>query len=80
MDQHIKVTFDFSNYNQGSYDLAVPIYLPIKTLIPLVVDSLDIDIYDLKIQIKVMTKQQLLVENDRLIDFQIADGDILKIL
>ena len=63
MDQHIKVTFDFTNYNHGSYDLAVPIYLPIKTLIPLVLDSLDIDIYNLKIQIKVMTKQQLLVEN-----------------
>ncbi|MCG7337699.1 type VII secretion protein EsaB [Staphylococcus sp. ACRSN] len=80
MNQHKKVTFDFSNYNFGTYDLAVPIYMPLKTLLPLVMDSLDIDIYDLKIQIKVITKQQLLVENDRLIDFQIADGDILKLL
>ncbi len=80
MNQHKKVTFDFSNYNFGTYDLAVPIYMPLKTLLPLVIDSLDIDIYDLKIQIKVITKQQLLVENDRLIDFQIADGDILKLL
>ena len=54
--------------------------MPLKTLLPLVMDSLDIDIYDLKIQIKVITKQQLLVENDRLIDCQIADGDILKLL
>ncbi|MGW7926513.1 EsaB/YukD family protein [Staphylococcus xylosus] len=80
MNQHKKVTFDFSNYNYGSYDLAVPIYLPLKVLIPLVIDSLNIEIYDLKIQVKVMTKHQLLVENDRLIDFQIADGDILKLL
>ncbi|MCE7782229.1 type VII secretion protein EsaB [Staphylococcus arlettae] len=80
MNQHKKVTFDFSNYNFGTYDLAVPIYMPLKTLLPLVMDSLDIDIYDLKIQIKVITKQQLLVENDRLIDCQIADGDILKLL
>ncbi len=80
MNQHKKVTFDFSNYNYGSYDLAVPIYLPLKSLIPLVIDSLNIEIYDLKIQVKVTTKHQLLVENDRLIDFQIADGDILKLL
>ncbi|PTG42418.1 type VII secretion protein EsaB [Staphylococcus cohnii] len=80
MNQHKKVTFDFSNYNFGTYDLAVPIYMPLKTLLPLVMDSLDIDIYDLKSQIKVITKQQLLVENDRLIDCQIADGDILKLL
>ncbi|MCU5745664.1 type VII secretion protein EsaB [Staphylococcus sp. SQ8-PEA] len=80
MRQHKKVTFDFSNYNLGTYDLAVPIYLPLKSLLPLVIDSLDIEIYDLRIQVKVMTKKQLLVENDRLIDFQIADGDILKLL
>lgn len=31
MNQHVKVTFDFTNYNYGTYDLAVPAYLPIKT-------------------------------------------------
>ncbi|MCE3392697.1 EsaB/YukD family protein, partial [Staphylococcus aureus] len=58
----------------------VPAYLPIKNLIALVLDSLDISIFDVNTQIKVMTKGQLLVENDRLIDYQIADGDILKLL
>ncbi|MDT3988021.1 type VII secretion protein EsaB, partial [Staphylococcus aureus] len=24
MNQHVKVTFDFTNYNYGTYDLAVP--------------------------------------------------------
>lgn len=80
MNQHVKVTFDFTNYNYGTYDLAVPTYLPIKNLIALVLDSLDISIFDVNTQIKVMTKGQLLVENDRLIDYQIADGDILKLL
>ncbi len=80
MNQHVKVTFDFTNYNYGTYDLAVPAYLPIKNLIALVLDSLDISIFDVNTQIKVMTKGQLLVENDRLIDYQIADGDILKLL
>ncbi|WP_323703686.1 EsaB/YukD family protein [Mammaliicoccus sp. Dog046] len=80
MKHLVKVTFDFSNYRYGTYDLAVPNNVPLKTLIPLVVDSLDIDIHHLKHQIKVTTKHQLLVDNDRLIDFQIADGDILKVL
>ncbi len=39
MNQHVKVTFDFTNYNYGTYDLAVPAYLPIKNLIALVLDS-----------------------------------------
>ncbi|MFH7205342.1 type VII secretion protein EsaB, partial [Staphylococcus aureus] len=51
-----------------------------KNLIALVLDSLDISIFDVNTQIKVMTKGQLLVENDRLIDYKIADGDILKLL
>ncbi|PTL09535.1 EsaB/YukD family protein [Staphylococcus gallinarum] len=80
MNQHKKVTVDFSNYSYGTYDLAVPIFVPLKTLIPLIIDSLDLDIYNYKVQMKVMTKQQLLVGNDRLIDFQIANGDILKLL
>ncbi|OHO71474.1 type VII secretion protein EsaB [Staphylococcus sp. HMSC036D05] len=80
MNQHKKVTIDFSNYHMGTYDLSVPIYLPLKTLIPLIIDSLGIDIRNFKNQVKVITKNQLLVENDRLVDFQVADGDILKLL
>lgn len=80
MKQHKKVTFDFTNYDYGTYDLAVPIYMPMKVLLPLVLESLDIHLSDISNQIKVMTKHQLLVENDRLIDYQIADGDILKLL
>ena len=56
MKQHKKVTFDFTNYNYGTYDLAVPTHMSMKALLPLV------------------------VENDRLIDYQITDGDILKLL
>ena len=67
MNQHVKVTFDFTNYNYGTYDLAVPAYLPIKNLIALVLDSLDISIFDVNTQIKVMTKGQLLVETTDLL-------------
>ena len=80
MKQHKKVTFDFTNYNYGTYDLAVPTHMSMKALLPLVLESLDIHLSDISNQIKVMTKHQLLVENDRLIDYQIADGDILKLL
>ena len=51
-----------------------------KALLPLVLESLDIHLSDISNQIKVITKNQLLVENDRLIDYQITDGDILKLL
>lgn len=80
MKQHKQVTVDFSNYSKGSYDLALPIYLPLRILIPLVVESLDLDVRYMKTQAKVMTKHQLLLENDCLADYQVADGDILKIL
>ena len=80
MKQHKKVTFDFTNYNYGTYDLAVPIHMSMKALLPLVLESLDIHLSDISNQIKVITKNQLLVENDRLIDYQITDGDILKLI
>ena len=47
-----KVTIDFSNYHMGAYDLSVPIYLPLKTLIPLIIDSLGIDIHNFKTKLK----------------------------
>lgn len=52
MNQHKKVTIDFSNYHMGTYDLSVPIYLPLKTLIPLIIDSLGIDIHNFKTKLK----------------------------
>ncbi|SQE49354.1 Putative secretion accessory protein EsaB/YukD [Staphylococcus hyicus] len=80
MMQHKRVTVDFSNYNKGTYDLALPILLPMRTLIPLIMDSLDIELTRIPKYVKITTKHHLLVENDRLIDFQIADGDILKMI
>lgn len=80
MKQHKKVTVDLSKYNKGQYDLAVPIYLPLKSLIPLIIESLDIELNSQPNKIKITTKNHLLTEYDRLIDFQIADGDILYML
>ncbi|UEX90020.1 EsaB/YukD family protein [Staphylococcus ratti] len=80
MIQHKRVTVDFTHYNKGSYDLALPVLVPIKTLVPLIMESLDITLTTPPKYVKVTTKHHLLVENDRLIDFQIADGDILKMI
>lgn len=49
MNQYVKVIFDFINYNYGIYDLVVLVYLLIKNLIVLVLDSLDILIFDVNI-------------------------------
>lgn len=54
--------------------------MPMRTLIPLIMDSLDIELTRIPKYVKITTKHHLLVENDRLIDFQIADGDILKMI
>lgn len=80
MKHHKKVTFDFTNYKAGTFDLSVPVHLPMKTLIPLIIDSLDLRNVNQPIQVKEMTKSQLLTEGDCLMDFQIADGDILKVI
>ncbi|AVO03100.1 type VII secretion protein EsaB [Staphylococcus simulans] len=80
MKHHINITLDFKNYNLGTYDLAVPIHLPIKRLIPLIIESLELRNVDQPIQVKVITKSQLLTESDCLKDFNVGNGDILKVI
>lgn len=80
MKRHINITLDFERYNLGAYDLAVPIHLPIKQLIPLIGESLELRDVDKPIQVKVITKSQLLTESDCLKDFNVGNGDILKVM
>ncbi|UXV36266.1 type VII secretion protein EsaB [Staphylococcus sp. IVB6181] len=80
MKYHKSVTLDFTNYKAGTYDLSVPVHLPINTLIPLIIDSLDLRNVKRLIQVKELTKSKLLTEGDCLVDFHIADGDILKVI
>ena len=67
------MTFDFTNYNYGTYDLQYHTHVN-ESIVTISIESLDIHLSDISNQIKVITKNQLLVENDRLIDYQITDG------
>lgn len=80
MLQHKQVSVDFTNHGGDIYDLAVPIYLPLNELIPLLMESLDIQTVFKPDKVKITTKSILLKENDRLVDFQVSNGDILKLL
>lgn len=81
-DTHINVTIDFTSCgNGGMYDLRIPIQLSVKQLLLDVIDTLKLDRLDRsRCAVKVITKDLLLADDDMLIDFPIADGDILTVL
>ncbi|NVW25153.1 EsaB/YukD family protein [Listeria monocytogenes] len=78
---HMNVTVDFTNWGASKYDLRIPVHQPIKALIINLAETLKIDYKDLsKCTIKTTNKAILLSDDDKLTNFQIADGDILEIL
>lgn len=78
---HINVTINFSNWDAPEYDLRIPVHQPIKQLLLNLVETLKIDRTKVThFAIKIRTKDLLLTDDDRLIDYQVADGDILIVL
>lgn len=77
----MNVTIDFTNWGADKYDLRIPVHQPIKALIINLAETLKIEYKDLsKCTIKTTNKAILLSDDDKLTNFQIADGDILEIL
>lgn len=80
-DTHINVTVDFREWGKGSYDLRIPVHQPVKQLLANLVEALNLAITKESLfTIKVPTKEILLTDDDRLIDYPIANGDILLVL
>ncbi|WP_099223954.1 EsaB/YukD family protein [Listeria costaricensis] len=80
-ETHIDVTVDLENWGAGQYDLRIPIHQPVKALIQNLAETLKIQPPDLSsCTIKTTNKAILLSDDDKLTDFQITSGDILKIL
>ena len=78
---HINVTVDFSKWNGNTYDLRIPNHQSIKYLLKNLIDTLKIDNHNgSHFVMKVKNKSIVLTDNDRLIDHQITDGDILQVL
>lgn len=78
---HINVTINFSNWDGPEYDLRIPVHQPVKQLLLNLVETLKIDLMKVSLfAIKIPTKDLLLTDDDRLIDYQVTDGDILIVL
>ena len=75
---HINVTVDFSKWNGNTYDLRIPNHQWgwWKGIGELRIDNHEGSHF----VIKVKNKSIVLTDNDRLIDHQITDGDILQVL
>lgn len=80
-DTHINVTISFHNWGGPEYDLRIPAHQPIKQLLVNLADVLKLDDSNIeRCAIKIPTKRLLLTDDDRLIDFQVTDGDRLIVL
>lgn len=79
-ETHINVTVDFSKWFKGRYDLRIPVYQPIKQLLANLAETLNLDITKESLfVVKVPSKEILLTDDDRLVDYPVANGDILLV-
>jgi uncharacterized ubiquitin-like protein YukD len=80
-ETHINVTVDFSEWGKGRYDLRIPVHQPVKQLLTNIVETLNLGLEkDALFTIKIPAKGILLTDDDRLVDFPAANGDILLVL
>lgn len=78
---HLNVTIDFTKWGAGVYDLRVPKHQTTKALLINLMRTLNIGkSTPSSYTIKVANKAVLLTDDDRILDFQVTDGDILEIL
>ncbi len=75
------MTVDFSRWCKGKYDVRVPLHQPIKQLLGNLIGSLHLDIdKNVLFALKVVEKELLLADDDRLVDHPVTNGDILLVL
>ncbi|HLR81278.1 MAG TPA: EsaB/YukD family protein [Bacillota bacterium] len=78
---HVNVTIDFRNWEAGIYDLRIPAHQSVKSLLLNLMDTLQIQPSDgSRFAIKVATKNLLLSDDDILLHYPVADGDLLTVL
>jgi len=79
MSAHVNVTLNY--YNEDvSYDLRVPVALTTKQFIHTVSSALNHPVINQEIyRIRVVNKNLLLFDTQRLQDYPISDGDIVEI-
>ncbi|MDM5188342.1 EsaB/YukD family protein [Bacillus sp. DX4.1] len=78
---HINVTVDFNKWNGNTYDLRIPNHQSVKYLLKNLMETLKVENHDKShYVIKVVNKSIVLTDDDRLVDYQVTDGDVLQVL
>jgi uncharacterized ubiquitin-like protein YukD len=78
---HINITIDFSKWDGRVYDLRIPTHQPVKQLLLNIAETLKLNLAEVSsCTIKVVNKELLFTDDDRLIDYHVTDGDIVKVL
>jgi len=79
MSTHVNITLNYCGENVG-YDLRVPVALTTKQFIHTVSSALNHPVINKEIyRIRVVNKNLLLFDAQRLHDYPISDGDIVEI-
>lgn len=77
---HVNVTLDFRHWGGSEYDLRIPVHQPIKQLLLNLADTLQVNFStSIPYVVKVPTKNVLLADDDKPIDFKVTDGDRLVV-
>lgn len=81
VDTHVNVTVDFSKWQKGQYDVRIPVHQSIKLLLVNLAETLNLELTDVSLfAVKIPQKELLLTDDDRLVDYPVANGDILLVL
>lgn len=81
VQSHVNVTFDFSNWGGGVYDLRIPRYQTVKQLLINLEQTIPIPVPEKQtFIIKVLTKNIVLAADDELSNYPVTNGDILAVL
>jgi len=77
---HVNVTVNFAQIGGRAYDLRIPVHQPVRHLLLNLADTMGMQTKQPLTALKVINKQLVLADDDRLEDFPVTDGDILLVL
>ncbi len=81
VESHVNVTFDFSRWGGGQFDLRIPRYQTVKQLLLNIEQTIPLPVpKEQTFIIKVVTKNIVLASDDELSQYPVTNGDILAVL
>ncbi|GGE55252.1 EsaB/YukD family protein [Priestia taiwanensis] len=78
---HTSITMDFRNWGGHFYDLHVPNHQPVKYLLTNLAQTLGLTCpNETTYAMKVVNKGIILLNDDKMMDFNITEGDLIQVL